>query len=100
MKQEIRDVINLFGAFVASMKNSLTRTIDMSADLIYGQGISPQGQYSYVAIPIRSLKDDGLDKESLDKLFSIMAFFVDNTIGEANIYLTTRDEKLVIEIAW
>jgi hypothetical protein len=100
MNEQLREIVNLFGAFVFSMKGTLKRTIDMSADLLYGESESDQGKYLYVSIPLRSFDNTGIDKDDLDKLFSIMAFFVDNTIGSANIYLTTRNERLVIEIAW
>ena len=100
MNDQLKEIVSLFGAFVFSMKGTLKHTIDMSADLLYGESESVQGKYSYVAIPLKSFDNDGIDKDALDKLFSTMAFFVDNTVGSANIYLTTRNEHLVIEIAW
>jgi len=101
MDINLKEVVNLFGAFVVSMQHTLKRTINMSDDLIYGEEVYDSSSgYSYVAIPLKPFNDTGIDKDDLDKLFSLMAFFVDNTIGAGNIYLTTRKNKLVIEIAW
>lgn len=94
--RELRQVVEKFGAYVASMMNVLDHSIDTQSDLMYGC----EDTYNYVSIPIRNLQDFALDKDSLDKLYSIMAFFVDNVMGEGNIYLTNREDKLVIEIAW
>jgi hypothetical protein len=98
--------INQFTAYVASMERPLSRMVDMSADIIHGQGTredkwagDPE-PFDYVALTLKDLSNGGLDKDSLDKLYSIMAFFVDNVITSGNIYLTNRNGKLVIEIAW
>lgn len=102
MTEDLNEVVGLFGAFLTSMKYGLKHTIDMYGDIMYGTAPGRSGgeAYSYVAIPIKCLDDGGIDKDNLDKLFSLMAFFVDNAIGAGNIYLTNRNGKLVIEIAW
>lgn len=102
MNRELKDVVNKFGAYIVSMMEVLNNKIDTTADLIYGTELSPRDshEFNYVALPIKNLEGDGLDKDSLDKLYAVMAFFVDNALGSGNIYLTQRKGKLVIEIAW
>jgi hypothetical protein len=99
------DINAAFHHYVKSMKRALIDMVEPDDSLImhgiiHGHDKSELVEFDYVALPIKDLAGEGLDKEALDKLYSIMAFFVDNVIGAGNIYLTNRNKKLVIEIAW
>jgi len=102
MTRELKEVVSKFGAYVASIMDTLSKYIDTRADLMYGEEgpDCEESPYRYVALPIKNLENEGLDKDAIDKLYSTMAFFVDNVIGSGNIYLTQREDTLVIEIAW
>ena len=97
--QKLEDVVNKFSAYFAGLER-FRDTIDMSGDIIYGVDTSTNTPYNYIAIPLRSMVNCGIDKDGIDKLFGMMAFFVDNVMASGNIYLTNRKDKLVIEIAW
>ena len=95
------DVYPRFVQYTDSMKSRLSLVgIDTTQPVMYGADRGDEGEFMFVALPLYDLANDGLDKDDIDKLYSIMAFFVDNVIGAGNIYLTNRNGKLVIEIAW
>lgn len=100
------EIINQFGAYVSGMVVPLREVLDMSSDLIYGEDVNSLKEiFFFVALPLKPLgESNSLTKDSLDKLYSIFDFFSTHVlqpkISGCSIYLTQRNGKLVMELAW
>ena len=97
MKKQLKSYLN-------TLSRSAGKVIDIEANIMEGKEESgPDAPYSYLSMPVKNLSGDGIILDEFDNFYKLMVPFLNEHFGDengSNIYLTRRDGKLVVEIAW